>query len=55
MYREDGREVDCIGFENRRSNSYRGFESLFSQNFYVKNAESGGIRTPGFIVRSHTL
>ena len=53
---EGGREVYCIGFENRRSESYRGFESLLSQTFYnYLIIESGGIRTPDFIVRSHTL
>ena len=37
--RRDGRVVDCIGLENRRTERYRGFESLSLRSQRKESAE----------------
>ena len=38
-FRRDGRVVDCTGLENRRTERYRGFESLSLRFIFVKPAD----------------
>ena len=46
-----GRVVDCNGFENRRSESYRGFESLPFRALLVELVDTLVLGTSAFSVR----
>ena len=46
LYWRDGRVVECTGLENRRTERYRGFESLSLRNVVTLSSDYFSLRAP---------